>query len=486
MVKIMVWLIFFYLLSAIIPATLFSENDLEIEIIDENENTEEESQPIINDEANSSQNILEKFFQSGKGQMRTKYSWFFNALNVPSGADPEPDSQAHIIDQYLTYSFFLEEGLFRFDFSTYLALGNQKYMYSSRFQDINTWAISDVLQDSDNRRHYFDIDECYISLFFPACDFIIGKKIFTNSLSSIYSPADIYKAVDTHDPFDPRELGRIQAMTNMYAGDFTFSLIIWPYYQGGKEFGLLSRWGYYWALEEIAKGNMTSDMLTYDERIYPEIKFENMSCLMKMKGTLTGWDFFLTAFHGLAGNTVSHILTTIPVVIKEPEVVPVFQITGGFATTIGKLEFHAEAFYNYTYNYKDDHFIRYLCGLRYTIDELGGVMDRIEFTCEYAREDIFEKQNNSAYTDSTEGKRYYKNDIIALIRLQFTTRLKLNLLWQYTFSDTAFILSPNLDYQVLDNLSLMAGAQFLLASEGSSFYNWRDNSRLIAQITYDF
>ena len=489
------------LLCTVSLPNLIAEEDVEIEIYDENENKGTDDEIIIFDESEdtdeipdadidenekSLQNIIDRFIHNSKGKTETKYSWFFTDLDAAAGADPEPDSQSHFFDQYITYSSFFQQGFFRFDLSTYVNIGNPKYTYASRFGDMDEWEPEDWFRDSNNRRNYFNSKECYVSLFFPVCDIMLGKKIFNNTLSSIYSPTDIYKAIDTHDPFDPRELGRTQAQVNFFISNVTFTFLIWPYYQGGKEFSPLSRWGYYKALEEIEQGNIISDMLTIDEKIYPPITLENISYLGKAKGTVQGWDFFVSAFHGLAGNTVSRITGTIPIIIREPEVVPVFQATAGFSTTIGRFELHAETLFNYTYELRDDHYLRSVGGLRYTFDELGSVMDKIEVTCEYAREDIFEKQDNPDYVDSTEEKRFYKNDLLALIRFQFTTKLKLNIYGQYALLDTAFLISPGIDYQVVDNLGIMLGTQFFIAPEGSDFYWWRDNNRLVAQVTYDY
>jgi hypothetical protein len=481
-------LVLFFLVNTLFLPILGAEDDFEIEISDDNENEDTEEIPgiIVEEDRESPQNIIERFVSNGKGKTKTRYSWFFNDLDAATGADPRPDSQSHILEQSITYSSFLEEGVFRFDLSTQVLIGNQKYTYSSRFVDIDAWKPEDWFRDSHNRRNYFTIKECYVSLFFPICDIIFGKKIFTNTLSSLFSPADMYKAIDIHDPYNPQELGKTQVQTNFYAGNFVFTFVTWPYYQGGKEYSLLSRWGYYKAMEEIEQGNLISAALTIDEKIYPPITLGNMSFLGKIKGTVGGWDFFISAFHGFPGNTVSHITETFPIIIKEPEVVPVFQATCGFSTVIEKLELHSETLYNYTYELRDDHYIRSVVGARYTFDALGEFMDKIEGTVEYAREDIFEEQHNPDYADSTEGKRLFKNDLLALILFQFSPDLKMNIFIQYTLSDTAFLLSPAIDYQVVDNLGIVLGAQFFIAPDGSDFYWWRDNNRLVIQVTYDY
>lgn len=504
MKRITVYVILFLLARIVSPAALPAEDDFELEIEDEEndiwleiEDEEDDIEIEIEDEETlpdtdiggnkkTVKNIIERFINSGKGKTKARYSWFFAPLEVEPEADPEPDRQSHILEQYSTYSSFLQENFFRFDLSTYVAFGNQKYTYASKYTDMDLRDWEDWFQYSNNRRSYFDINECYISFFLPVCDIIIGKKIFINTLSSLYTPADNYKAIDIHDPFDPRELGRMQAEIQFFTGNVIFTFLMWPFYQGGLEFSPLSRWGYYRVMYEIEQGTIHEAILTIDERIYPPIAFENISYLGKVKGTVWGWDFFLSAFHGFAGNTVFRIMQMDSETIKISEVVPVFNAAFGFSTTFKNMEFHGEALYNYTYSLRDDHYIRYTGGFRYTFDELGGMMDKIEVIVEYAREDIFEKQNNPDYTDSTEERRLFKNDILALILLQFSPQWNLNLYGQYTIADSGFIFSCHLDYRIVDNLALSLGTQLFLAPEMSDLYWWRDNNRLIVQAVCDY
>lgn len=495
MKKIMVYIFSFLFIWMVSPPVLTAEDTIDIEISDEEDEIEIEIEDDDEEKTGDTgkagsgkvwKNILNRFLDNGSGKTKARYSWFFTPLEVSPEADPEPDRQSHILEQYSTYSSFFQEGVFRFDFSTCVAFGNQKYTYASRFTGMDTWKWQEWLQYSYNRRSYFNINECYVQFFFPVCDIIIGKKIFMNTLSSLYTPADNYKAVDTHDPFDPREMGRMQAEIRFFAGDVMFTLLMWPWYQGGLEFSPLSRWGYYSAMHAVEEGLIPGMILSVDERIYPPIAFENISYLGKVKGNVPGWDFFLSAFHGFAGNTVFKIIQADPEMIKVSEVVPVFNAACGFSTTCKNMEFHGEALYNYTYQLRDDHYIRYTGGFRYTFHGLSGIMDSIEVTLEYAREDIFEKQNNPDYTGSTEERRFFKNDICALLMFRFSPQLNLDMYGQYTITDSGFLFSGNLDYRIVDNLALSVGTQLFFAPEESDLYWWRDNSRLLVQITCDY
>jgi hypothetical protein len=113
-------------------------------------------------------------------------------------------------------------------------------------------------------------------------------------------------------------------------------------------------------------------------------------------------------------------------------------------------------------------------------------MDKIEVTCEYAREDIFEKQANPDYTDSTEDRRFFKNDLLLNILFQFTPKLKFDVYGQYTITDNGLIISGDLSYRIVDDLEISLGAQFFIAPEAGDFYWWRDNNRLVVQLTLDY
>lgn len=436
---------------------------------------------IPSDESSGGIDFFGQFFDNMNSQTISRYYLYFNELEVAENANPEPDMQRHMFEQHTRTETSVSDDFWKIDFVTTFDFGNPKHTFQAKFLDLEDRVLQDWFQDTDNQRHFFDVNELYLSLFFPACDIFLGKKIYVNTLSTLYSPADNYSAQDLNDPLNPGSFGKYQLQGDFFIGDSTLTFIFFPVYQGGKGISPLSRWGYYKALEYEENLAGAEDDGT---RHYEDIIWSNFSYLFRYKTTLSGLDLFVSAFYGLAGNSVGKDVEG----EVESDVVPVINGSAGFSATIEKFELHGETLYNYTIDSKDDDYIRYVAGLRYTLDELPGFipLEKIEMAAEYAGEHIFKRQSAADYSTSSEDARLLKNDVLAMLLFQYNEKIKLRVLGQYEIIDMGLVFSSNFSWQFLENLEMSIGCDFFFASDASNYYYWRDSNRLLVNFTYDY
>lgn len=433
-----------------------------------------------------------EFFDNMDGKSIFRYAFFFELLDVEEDASPEPDNKRHYLDKHSEITTYLAGDFWRLNLTYFLDFGNQENTYAPWLEDPGARDWQDWFQDTKSERLYFKISDFHLNLFFSFFDIIIGKKVFIHSLSTLYSPADIYKATDLTDPNNPYNFGKYLVEFDFFAGPAALSLVIFPVYQGGKSTKPLSRWGYYKFKEIQDESGTTAEDLEEEEdeeRHYTDITPENISYLLKCKSTLAGIDFFLAGFYGLANNSVSRVwINNDDEEEKEAVVVPVINASCGFSTTVKRFEFHAETLYNYTLASKDDDYIRYVAGTRVGIDGFPGFLplDKIDCTLEYAGEYLFKRQSHGDYTDSTEERRGLKNDLLGMLIFQFTDKLKLLNLAQYEINDAGFLFSSHLIYQWLGNMEIDLGAQLYFTPETSNYYYWRDNTCLQLKLTYTY
>ena len=434
--------------------------------------------------------IVERLIGNINGNTNFRYNWFFFLLDVEENASPEPDNKRHIFETHSQFESYTGGEFWRFNFEATTDFGNQTNAYIPGFEDLEARDWQDWFQDIKRERRYLLLNQYYFSLFFNNFDFFIGRRTIDNTLSSIYGPADIYTPEDANSPFNPTDIGRYMIELDYYFGNASITAAILPIYQGGKSFSPLSRWGYYKFKEQQDEENINAQEESEDdERRYTDISWGNISYLLKLKSTFSGLDIFITAFYGLADNTVSKVtINEQDEEEKEIIVIPVINASGGFSGTIKKLEMHGEALFNYSIGSKDDDYLRYLLGSRYIIDGFAErvPLDRIDIILEYGGEWLINEQSHEDYQDSTEDRRTMKNTLLTSIQVQFTEDILFGILAQYDFNQWGGTLIGNLNYRGFENFDLELTGQYFLAPENSDYYYWRHNHRLLASVTYSY
>lgn len=435
---------------------------------------------LIEEEAGQG-SLFERFIDHFQGKQVLRYDFFLEEMGVPESPPFEPDTQRHIFGYRNEFETFVSDEWLRFSLAGWIGFDNQKDAYRSRLTEIEEWSWEDIFQDRSYKRNFLQISELYLGFFTPILDIALGKKILVNSLSSLYSPADLYYAKDLYDPLDEGKIGKLLVQLDLKLGDQALTGVIFPVYQGDK-INPGSRWSYDGVFDALNR-----NQLLYSEEDYPDISLENMSYFLRLKGPVLGVDYLISLFHGIDEAAVSKVTGPLPF-DKELDVVPVFQAAHGLATTIGKLELHTEALFNYAYEARDDDYLRYVGGFIFTIDDwlVGTFLDKIELTAEYAGEWLIQEQSHSDYTDSTEMRHLHKNDILQRIFVQMGEKLSVEIVVQYELNHIGFIFGSAVAYTPLPDLELEVDFQIFRPPDGSEYYDWRDNTRIFTVVTYSY
>jgi hypothetical protein len=437
-------------------------------------------------------NLVEAFIDNINGTTSFRYHWYFFLLEVEENASPEPDNKRHLFETHSEFESYTGGKQWRFNIEATTDFGNQTNTYVPGFEDLEARNWQDWFQDTKRERRFLLLNQYYVSFFLNDVDIFLGRRTFENTLSTIYSPADIYTPSDANSPFNPVDIGRYVFELGYYFGDSSITAAVLPIYQGGKSFSPLSRWGYYKFKEQQDEEDVSvedQEDSEDEERHYTEITWENISYLLKFKSTFSGLDIFITGFYGLANNTVSMVtINDQDEEEKEFVVIPVINASGGFSATIQKLELHGEALYNYSIDSKDDDYLRYMLGGRYIIDGFSqrAPLDRIDITVEYGGEWLIHEQSHADYQDSTNDRRGMKNSLLTSLQVQFTEDILCNIFAQYDFDQYAGTLIGNVNYKGFENFDLELAGQYFLAPENSDYYYWRHNHRLMASVTYSY
>jgi len=465
----------------VLSTGVYGQNSTEEDVIDlfEDSNQAETIEEDLPKEEHAS--ASEQIKANWGGEVNCRYFLHFQKL-VPGGLSL-PDEETHVFESISKLHSSFSRNDWRVRFSLLHAFGNQEDTYIPAFENLEEREWQDWLRDPRRERRYVDIEELYLSVFFDKFDIYVGKKLLTNTLSTIYSPADIYNVVDLNSPFHSFTLGKHLLELDFYIGNFSITAVVFPVYEGGKSFSPLSRWGYYSTIELEEYAGLPIDQLIVDS--YPDIGWENISYFLRFKANLPRVDFFLSGFYGLNVNQVMKLELPLTLV---GEVVPVVNAAASFSTTLGKTELHAEALYNYTPKSRDDDYLRFVAGGRYSFDQLDRVsfLDKVDLKLEYAGEHLIKEQSNANYEYSSEDTRTLKNDVLGSIELDFAKDLAVCLAGQVDVEGPGISLLSDLEYSGWENLLLSLKLQLFFADEGSDLYNWRDNSRIITSVRYCF
>ena len=364
----------------------------------------------------------------------------------------------------------------RMDLSGWLEAGTQKDTY----EDIFFWP-----QDKDRQRRYLELNQLYLTLFQESYDVTIGKKIFKNGISTLFSPADRYHPQDLNDPMDPKDLGTWQAKVDYYIDQHTVTAAIFPIYNASKRPSEKSRWSDVKGDYDTYATDTSGKQLEDD---YPALSINSVGYFARGKTTLRGWDLFISAYHGLNPYYVLREETRGSDTVTIKENVKVGNYAVGFSTAYKKWEFHGEALFNFSYDGKDDHYLSYVGGFTYTIDEWARkfFLDKIDITIEYAGEVVTKEQYADGYTESSRKSRLGQNDIFTRINFKYDEDLSFQYISDFELSPQGRYNSFQSEYKIRPGLVWITVLEFFNGKDDSYYGRWARNDRLIMSVKYSF
>ncbi len=465
-----------------------SENDsdllksLDTELKQDSSSEEEDLLSELN--AEEDQTEKKGFFKSLaknlNGDVRLRFHHFWYKPDYREGID----KKFNVTEIRLKFSSYSTIGDLRLDFSGWVEAGAQDDTYAG---------ISKVFQDKDRERRYVELSEIYLTYSMSDADLTIGKKIFKNGLSTLYSPADRHMVKDLNDPMDTKDFGLWQVKLDYYWGDYSFTCAILPVFQNSKSPSIYSRW-----TSSVSDEDEESDSDFYsleDDKDKsevkdrdPGIKLRNIAYFVKAKGTIRGWDLFLSMYQGLNPYYV----------LKEEKVgqktyyikknIFIGEYAGGFSTTYKKWEFHGELLYNHSYDTKDDNYFNYVIGATYTIDDWLKKLHlkKMVITVEYAGETVIHEQSAKNYTKSSQETRAGRNDIFSHIRLDVSDDLIFKYESNFELPKKGRVNKFVSEYKFKSGLKWRTGLEFFYGKKRSYYGRWRKNDRIITEFIYPF
>ena len=412
------------------------------------------------------------------GSLRLRTMYYFRNPQERDNAD----MNNVMGEALLKFSDWVGGKKWRVDISGWAEGGSQKDTYAGVFYS---------LQDDDRRRKYFEVNEIYYTLSQNDYNVTLGRKIFANGLSTLYSPSDRLRPRDGNDPLDQKELGIWQARLDYFLGPATITAAVLPVFQANKGPSETSRWmgskrdndNRDYDFHEDASGNNI-------EEDRANIAAKNIGYFGRYKNTYKGWDLFFSLYHGPNLYYVLREETRGAEKVKIKETVKVGNYAAGFSTTYKKWEFHGEAFLNYSYDGKDDQYVSGLGGATYTVDDLAKRigLEQIDLTLEYGGELIIKAQNAEGYVQSSRKTRLGKNDIYSRVNFKYSEGLSFEYVanFELDHDEGGYYQKIQSKYRLRDGLIWKTALEFFDGNDNGYYGRWYRNDRVVMELEYSF
>lgn len=378
--------------------------------------------------------------------------------------------------------------------------------------------VTHFMTDRDNQKRYAELNESFLNLSNGSAAFTIGKKVFKNGISTLYSPANRYTSADLNDPVNPVQIGSWQLACDYSHGDTVYTGALLPFYQEKKIPAAGSRWivsdlpsGYslpsadnlvpgsteemlemlYYYMNSLLKDDQFADLVNSNKTIaaredLPGNDPGDWGWFGRVKKSMGIWDTFISAYHGPAFYPVIKLEDSndIATVIKDTP--NVYQLAGGFSTTWKNIEFHGESLYSYSSHNYDDSYIDYVGGFCHTSENLAIRLglEKIDLVLEYAGEIITAEQDATDYILSSKYTRIGQNDLIASVLVTATDDLSLHYLSDFALSDNAYFQRIGTSLRIMSGLVFTLDFEFFKGPLDTYFGRWRNNDRVVTSIKW--
>jgi hypothetical protein len=421
--------------------------------------------------------VIGRLAENLSGKAVVQYTAFFNDRQKQTGSD----NKNHFWNTSLELNTWTGGNDWRIDAGGWLQAGSQDHTFSGISPDAGA-----LLRDTDDQDHrYLTLNELYLTLNFDSWDLILGKKIFKNGLSAIYSPADKFRPVAGYDPLNARDLGIWQVRADIYDDDLTWTLAVLPVYQPDKSPHGSSRW-----VNAPAAAPPPSD--------YPDIDPKDFGWFSRVKTTKNGWDLFASIYTGPGRN---YVLKQTSLTTVERRIPSVINPAVGYSTTRGRWEFHGEAAYTDAYRNDDQDYISVVQGTTVTIDgeritNLG--LEQILATFEAAWEWRTGDQTAASYTTTSDSIRSGQSDLITRLQFKVNEDLRFEYSGHIILEKWGYANRFGGSWKFADGLTWNAGVEFFGGSAGGgpaaaglnnlgvNYGGWKRNNRFITSLEYKF
>jgi hypothetical protein len=413
-----------------------------------------------------------------KNVVTLRYSRFLEDPPENRQVDGNPD----IVYTSWDFETWTGEDSWKLGLSGWAQTGNAE----DRFAGITHWP-----QDRDRRSRHLALNELYTIIYRDDYDLTLGRKLFNNGLSALYSPANRFAQADFNDPLYPKQFGIWQARLDYYWKDTTFTGAWLPVYQASKDPSPNSRW-------EVTSNRGRRDfdfpklLIPLQQeltRVYPDVEGSNFGYFLRGKTTYRGWDAFVSYFHGPNPFWVLKQRLEGFTIVYTKKVVTVDNYAAGFSTAWNKWEFHGEALLSIADDGRDDDYLSYVGGFSYTLDDLVRPLglEQVIVTLEYARETTLEEQDEAGYVQSSASSRVGHDDVIARVSMKYDEDLSFTFHTHLeTGGEGGQLYRGKVSYEFRPGLEFSLAGEMFMGDSVSYYGRWDDNDRIVSMLEYTF
>lgn len=420
--------------------------------------------------------VIGKLGENLSGKAIVQYTAFFNDREKQTGSD----NKNYFWDTSLELETWTSGNNWRIDASGWLQAGSQESTFTGVSPDVSApWRDKN---DQDHR--YITLNELYLTWNFNAWDLTLGKKIFKNGLSTLYSPADKLRPVAGFDPLNVRDLGVWQVRADIYKEDFTYTFAVLPVYQPDKSPHTSSRW-------------VNAPAGSPPKSNYPDIAPKDFGYFGRVKTVKNGWDLFASIY---TGPNRQYVMKRVNPTTIERRVPRVISPAVGYSTTRGRWEFHGEVAFTDSLRGEDQDYISTVQGTTLTLDgdrisNMG--LEQIVATFEVAWEWRTGDQTATDFITTSDSARAGQSDLINRLHFKVNEDLSFEYSGHIILEKWGYANRFGGSWEFKDNLTLNAGVEFFGGSAGGgpaaglnnlgvNYGGWKRNNRFVTSLEYEF
>jgi hypothetical protein len=364
-----------------------------------------------------------------------------------------------------------------------------------RFDDDGlTFGAQEELDDEARKRPIFTLEEAWVGGRFGAIDAVIGKQIFAFGTADLLNPTDVLNPVDYTDLIDSEKIGVFALDASVHPLDeLELRAILIPTFTPSRlpleneRFSPIPPGGIF----VEGPGGLLGPIEVARRKI-PDGK-DALQAAFRISGSVRGWDLsatYVTGFNRLP-VLVPENLAAPPFVKLRPEFDRIHMFGGDFATTFdlplfGEIEAHGEAAQFFTQGGRDDDYLQFVLGTRYTFaDPVIG--KETNLTLEYAGEVVNGHRTEKDVLSAGAFTRAFKSAVLSRLVWKPIGRLELSTTFAWiAHGPDSIYLNPEARYEFGAHTKIVAGADILEGTRKSFFGQFDEDDRMYLSLKLTF
>lgn len=324
----------------------------------------------------------------------------------------------------------------------------------------------------DVNARYVDFDTLFLRWEQPSHDVVLGKAELSQGVGTMVSPADIHGNAYGVMPQDAYNIGTWQARFNYYRGDDVASITVVPFDQKNSSPGDKSRW-------QGPGGMFGFDLegMGEPELLFRDASPRNWTYLAQYKAVRSGYDWFVSASRGHAGQ---------PVVRRAPLDLEYYfpqvaTASAGGTATKGRWKLYGEASYQHSLNRDDQNRLHYMAGISYRETQFANSVgiDEIEPALEYVNEWITREQRSGRrFAFDSSSVRPFREAILGRVDVRIDNDWSTYGGATYNFVDGDRSFAAGGEYKPTDSFKMQLDLMHFGGSEDTQFGRWRSNGNV--------